>query len=1348
MIKNTVHKKDAGGTAMKRRLTTMTLMLGLIFFSLNVYVAPVGNAGGGSAAISLLLTAADPDIHLEANPASIPADNSSYSIITAAFEDGNGNPVPEGTSVNFITNLGTFPPNGQDYTLKTFDDTGIVTVFLHAGITAGTATVTATLESTSESVPVTFYDSGAAALTVKAVPSTLTADGLSTSTITATVTDGGGGFVPDGTEVGFSADHGNFGGLGTATATTVSGIATVTYTAPSAKPAGGLDTVTATSDGASGEVDITLTGPTLGTIVLSANPTAIPANGTSTSAITATVTVEGGASAPAGVGVTFTIKSGGGGFTGGVTEIEKETNDSGIAVVTLISGTTAGTATIGASADGVTAQDIEVTYEPGSLTLTIVPNSVLATGEEEVQVTVLLKDADGNPVANETIDLTLSDATLGSFDDDTPTTDANGEATAVFTAGSKGGTVTVTATWDSGGTPVTGTGTITIQPPPAFIQIAAGFPSPQTINIKGTGGLSTSEIKFLVRDSQGNLVDSGYRIDFSIITGPNGGENLIPASTKTSNGEVATLLYSGFKSGPVSIRATYHHDTSVNTTTSQIVIVGGPAVGEEFGISANYLNVSGLSLAGLHDTVTANVADRYGNAVANNTAISFKTYNTGGFFEAGQGLTTGGVASDDLVSNGTYLAPLNGFVSITAEVVGGNTTRVSSIAVTPDPDTNIIYAGTNGGGVYKSMDSGATWQNISRSTENPKQGQNWIDPHVKGNSAICVDPDDHNTVYVGTGYLGRGHVYKSLDGGMNWNANDIEQWGGIFSANAAVLTVLCDGDDTATDYPYVWIGTEGQGAWWSNDDGETFTRSSSGLGYGKTVTEIVRVPDSHGNTAILYAATPTGVFVSTDGGQNWAETAEKFTNDIINTLILHPTSTAGGDHLLYVGTENAGVWFSKDGGAADPWANYYPNGMGEGLSATVPVPNVNNEGNGTMSTVTVGSDTQSEFWTVTYDAVSGEFQVEGSVSDSQPNATVDEPYITDVLSFEIYGGSVSFEEGDAFTFTTTRDPARTIKDLLIDPKNNYLYALTYFFGPLEPYHAVGNIYAIELDPVNDYEPTGSWTEANTGLPEYAPPRDTTLFPQHALATDNPSDASEDPTWFLVGGEGISMYKAKTGFGTGAPDWKVSKSGLSNRLMSRMPVLFSDDCIMAVTEEKAPNTTRHDGETYAGSGVFTSASAQFLTEVNAGDVLAILTGADVGVYTVSSVIDDQNVILYLFSAAGTATNLSYSIVNTMYNYTVYIQDLNGNPPISGSLFRVETYGIAGSLISTVFNKTYADVVVDEGTFRDPNDPDTDIPYEFSINFTDIVAEAKFTFTPTCQESAPGCSGSTQEESFMH
>ena len=457
-------------------------------------------------------------IVLTADPTSIAADGSSYSIITGVFKDADGNPVPEGTSLTFTTTLGTFANGFQTYTLLTYDATGTVAIFLHSGTTAGTATVNATLGSATEQTSVTFWDSGAAVINVKAVPSTLTADGVSTSEITATVTNGLGDPVDDGTIITFTSDHGTFS---SGTATTTNGEATVTYRSPSAKPASGTDTITAqAANGVTGNTSITLAGPNISTVVMSANPASIPANGTSTSSITVAVTIEGGASAPAGIPVTITIKSGGGSFTGGVTQIVKQTNDSGVAVATLISDTQAGTAVIGAIADTVSAQDIEVTFEPGSLTLAIAPNSLRATGEEEAEITILVEDADGNPVTNEQIDLILDDATLGSLDDLHPLTDANGEASAVFTAGDKGGTVTITATWDSGGTDVTGTGTITIQPPPAFMLVAENFPDPTSINIRGTGGQSTSQIVFDVQDALGNLVVDGYRVDFSILTGP------------------------------------------------------------------------------------------------------------------------------------------------------------------------------------------------------------------------------------------------------------------------------------------------------------------------------------------------------------------------------------------------------------------------------------------------------------------------------------------------------------------------------------------------------------------------------------------------------------------------------------------------------------------------------------------------------------------------------------------------------------------------------------------------------------------------------------------------------------
>ena len=233
------------------------------------------------------------------------------------------------------------------------------------------------------------------------------------------------------------------------------------------------------------------------------------------------------------------------------------------------------------------------------------------------------------------------------------------------------------------------------------------------------------------------------------------------------------------------MEATYiHHDTNVSTVTSQITIVAGPPVGEEMGISAQYRNISGLYLMGLEDTITVSAGDIYGNAIPDQTALSFKTYNTGGSLVPGSSTTTGGTATNTLesVSNPS---PMRGVCVLNGgSVNGGRTTHITCMAVSPT-STNIIYAGTDGGGAYKSIDYGVTWENISRSSTVP--GQNWLDPYIRD---IAVDPDDENIIYAATGYLGDGHLYRSLDGGANWTSNHTEEYAGVFSANSAVFRFM------------------------------------------------------------------------------------------------------------------------------------------------------------------------------------------------------------------------------------------------------------------------------------------------------------------------------------------------------------------------------------------------------------------------------------------------------------------------------------------------------------------------------------------------------------------------------
>ncbi|MCK4534869.1 MAG: hypothetical protein KAT81_05000, partial [Syntrophobacterales bacterium] len=329
-------------------------------------------------------------------------------------------------------------------------------------------------------------------------------------------------------------------------------------------------------------------------------------------------------------------------------------------------------------------------------------------------------------------------------------------------------------------------------------------------------GFSTSTITAALFDKEGNPLSElgAAQVTFSTSLGTfteSGSSNYTKYTESGGNTVTASLLASE-EEGTAGVTVTSEG------TTKQINIPFTPfdndkVVAEEFSLSANYLNISGLSHVGLEDIITAWVGNIYGNPVQANTAVSFRTYGTGGMIYPDE-VPTGefGTATSTLITT-SGPTPMQGFVSVTAETQGGPTTRVTSLAVTPYPDNHIVYAGTNGVGVYKSCDSGETWENISRSTDNPKQGQNWMDPYIKGHSAICVDPDNHNTVYVGTGYLGAGNLYRSLDGGMNWNSNNVEEWNGVFSTNAAVLTVLCD--DGGSDY--VWTGTEGLGILYSVD---------------------------------------------------------------------------------------------------------------------------------------------------------------------------------------------------------------------------------------------------------------------------------------------------------------------------------------------------------------------------------------------------------------------------------------------------------------------------------------------------------------------------------------------------
>ena len=141
----------------QRKLMFALLALLLVFFAgckSESPTAPPPTTGGGTpgggvtppTGASITLTASNVT----------PVVNST-SIITATVTDNN-QPVPNGTAVEFSTNLGTFTDTGSNRTVK-ITTAGVATATLTSAA-AGTATVLATVGNTQKSITVTFSAGG------------------------------------------------------------------------------------------------------------------------------------------------------------------------------------------------------------------------------------------------------------------------------------------------------------------------------------------------------------------------------------------------------------------------------------------------------------------------------------------------------------------------------------------------------------------------------------------------------------------------------------------------------------------------------------------------------------------------------------------------------------------------------------------------------------------------------------------------------------------------------------------------------------------------------------------------------------------------------------------------------------------------------------------------------------------------------------------------------------------------------------------------------------------------------------------------------------------------------------
>ena len=141
--------------------------------------------------------------------------------------------------------------------------------------------------------------------------------------------------------------------------------------------------------------------------------------------------------------------------------------------------------------------------------------------------------------------------------------------------------------------------------------------------------------------------------------------------------------------------------------------------------------------------------------------------------------------------------------------------RINDMEVHPT-NNQIIYAGTAGGGVWKSNDAGTTFNPI-------------FDDHSQSIGAVAIDPNDpDNVIYVGTGETwtrnsvsyGDG-LYKSTDGGSNWKKLG-------FDKSERIANIIVNPKNSKEVYVAVlgalWSDSDERGVFKSTDGGETWSK--------------------------------------------------------------------------------------------------------------------------------------------------------------------------------------------------------------------------------------------------------------------------------------------------------------------------------------------------------------------------------------------------------------------------------------------------------------------------------------------------------------------------------------------
>lgn len=270
----------------------------------------------------------------------------------------------------------------------------------------------------------------------------------------------------------------------------------------------------------------------------------------------------------------------------------------------------------------------------GALTLTVTPPGTATRADGTTPAVITVKVARGDKAvpdsANGQVKVTTDKGQFAAFDptatSSTPD-DPNQQSTTVpvnsgaakvqlFSLRSGQANVTFSYTDDNAST-ATKQVTVafgTVSSAAASIQYVGADPA--TINLAGSGNVTTTQVTFKVLDASGSPAGDGIAVTFTLAQNP-GGAAIAPLTATTANGtgQVQTVLSAGTIPGTVVITAAAG---SVSTQSTPIAIAGGKVNFKNFTLACDAYTIAGFEYFGLSNTCTVFAADVNGQFVPNN----------------------------------------------------------------------------------------------------------------------------------------------------------------------------------------------------------------------------------------------------------------------------------------------------------------------------------------------------------------------------------------------------------------------------------------------------------------------------------------------------------------------------------------------------------------------------------------------------------------------------------------------------------------------------------------------------------------------------------------------------------